>query len=530
MHKKKKKRKILIGRVYDLCIVLLYTIVSIITLFAMRNYTTKLLLALLLILFLILAIYILTFRYNKKSIEYIRKIFLTLLTIALLFVSTKLHSVNTFFNDLTSDEDQYVTTEIELVSLANNEYFTAVVTELDDIEGKVVGINTLQDTKAMTYVQDRLDGAYKNIQYVEYNDYNNMLHDLYYGYIDVACLNTALQSTLEANWGSLNDFTIHLTSYSYKEKLVINQNEKDITKEIFTVLISANDEVGIPANYSKSDANMLVIINPNTHNMTLVSIPRDSYIGNPAYDYASDKLTHTGNNGVENTREAVEEALGIEVDFYVKVSFSSVIEIIDTIGEIEVNVPIAFCEQDENRSFDQQDLICLNIGTQTLNGKEALAFARHRYSYENQDLGRNQAQAQVIKGVVKQLLTAEGISKVDDVLKIVPNYVITNFSNGQLKAFIKSQVDDLQPWSISTLSLANGLTLENIETASMPGVGTSVYYLNKQEVYALQNIVEAMKEKHALKEFTFSLNALYGDNATFKEGLNTVYYDPTLYE
>ena len=82
MHKKKKKRKILIGRVYDLCIVLLYTIVSIITLFAMRNYTTKLLLALLLILFLILAIYILTFRYNKKSIEYIRKIFLTLLTIA----------------------------------------------------------------------------------------------------------------------------------------------------------------------------------------------------------------------------------------------------------------------------------------------------------------------------------------------------------------------------------------------------------------------------------------------------------------
>jgi hypothetical protein len=64
----------------------------------------------------------------------------------------------------------------------------------------------------------------------------------------------------------------------------------------------------------------------------------------------------------------------------------------------------------------------------------------------------------------------------------------------------------------------------------MPGVGTSVYYLNKQEVYALQNIVEAMKEKHPLKEFTFSLQALYGDSTTFKEGLNTVYYDPTLYE
>ena len=73
--------------------------------------------------------------------------------------------------------------------------------------------------------------------------------------------------------------------------------------------------------------------------------------------------------------KGIEEVFGIEIDFYVKLNFFSVIDIIDAIGEIEVDVPIEFCEQDENRSFAQKDLICLKEGKQKVNGKQALALS-----------------------------------------------------------------------------------------------------------------------------------------------------------
>lgn len=528
--KQKRRRKILIGRVYDLLIIPVYIILSLLILLALKNYTTKFLLLIALILGLILAIFIVTFAYNKKSIEYTRRIIITILCVLLAFGYGKVHSINSFLSTLTNAKDkQYITTEMHLLSLQSSDVFTAVVEEYEDIEGKKVAINTMADKNASSYVQKELNKKFKNIEYVEYSDYANMMTDLFYGYVDVVCFNTSHKTTMETTWGPLEDFTTNTQTFTYKEKLKSNRNEKNITKEVFTVLVSANDELGAPANYSKSDANLLLMVNPNTHQLITVSIPRDSYIGNPAYDYMSDKLTHTGNNGADNTRKAVEEALGIDVDFYVKVSFSSLIEIVDTLGKIEVDVPITFCEQDENRSFAAEDEICLYTGVQKLDGREALAFARHRYSYVNQDLGRNQAQMKIIKAIIKKLITPEGISKVEDILEIMPSYVLTNFSNGQIQSFIKSQMDDLQSWSMATLSLAKGITDENIVTASMPNVGTSVYYLNKNEVYALQSVYKQLQENTSLKEFNFTLDDLYQGEHAFKEGKNTVYYDPTLY-
>ena len=89
-------------------------------------------------------------------------------------------------------------------------------------------------------------------------------------------------------------------------------------------------------------------------------------------------------------------------------------------------------------------------------------------------------------------------------------------------------MDDLQAWTMNSLSLAKGMTAENVVTASMPGVGTSVYYLNKNEVFKLQCIINAMKEEHNLENFSFEVDNLYGNDIVFKEGKNTVYYDGAL--
>ncbi|HFL3113565.1 TPA: LCP family protein, partial [Clostridioides difficile] len=114
-------------------------------------------------------------------------------------------------------------------------------------------------------------------------------------------------------------------------------------------------------------------VNPVANHIDMVSIPRDALVPNTALNNANDKLTHTGNDGIENSVETIQNFFGIPIDYYARVSFNSLIEIVDTIGGIDVDVEIDFCEQDENRSFKKEDLICLKKGKQHLNGKQALA-------------------------------------------------------------------------------------------------------------------------------------------------------------
>lgn len=521
---KKKKSGIRIGRIYDLILIPAFIILSFLFLMSIRNYTEKYLLIALIILVLVLAISLLSFFYHKTFVEILRRFILTILCGVMIFVQLKVSSIDRFFDNLTIDEDdapEVITTQMNVYSLADNENFTAIVNTIDDIDGKTIGIQTSNDEEASRYTYEQIQKQYPNVELLEYNDYGQMISDLYYGYVDVAVVNAASVEGLESTWGSLNDFTIKLKSYTHKKTIEVDYNAKDLTKETFTVLISGQDDVGTPNENSLSDVNMVAIINPISNQITMISIPRDAFVPNPAFNYQNDKLTHTGWDGVQNTLEAVEATLQIDIDFYVKISFTSLIEIVDAVGGVDVDVPIGFTEQDENRSFEQDDLITLAAGPQTLNGKEALAFARHRHSYVNQDVGRTEAQMQIIKSIISRLLSAQGLtSRIEKVLDIVPKYVLTNFSNSQLKAFVKSEIDELKPWAITTASLANGYAPGEegyVPTASAPDVNASIYYLNRFEVYRANALYNLMNTTHTFDEFSFDLNNLFEDLDEYNE-------------
>ena len=98
----------------------------------------------------------------------------------------------------------------------------------------------------------------------------------------------------------------------------------------------------------------------------------------------------------------------------------------------------------------------MNAGEQKLNGKQALAFARHRHSYVNQDLGRNQAQQQVMKGMMKKAMSLSGISKLDDLLDTVSKYVSTNLTSDQISNFASAQLEGKKNWTIRSLYLDKG--------------------------------------------------------------------------
>ena len=120
--------------------------------------------------------------------------------------------------------------------------------------------------------------------------------------------------------------------------------------------------MGSPDQQTRTDTNLILIVNPVAKHIDMVSLPRDGYIPNPALNNMNDKLTHTGNDGIENSVAAIENFFQIPIDYYARIGFNSLIQIIDAIGGIDVDVEIDFCEQDENRSFKKDDLVCLKKG------------------------------------------------------------------------------------------------------------------------------------------------------------------------
>lgn len=181
---------------------------------------------------------------------------------------------------------------------------------------------------------------------------------------------------------------------------------------------------------SRSDALMLATFNKQQKDVNILSIPRDSYVNVP--DYGFTKINHAYfYGGPKKTIETVENFLNVPVDYYVRLNFEAFIEIIDTIGGIQYDVPFAINELD---SKDNPNAVQLKPGYQTLNGEEALALARTR-KYDS-DIERGKRQQEIIKTVVKEAATASSILKVDELMKAVGDNMSTNLSFNEMKSFI----------------------------------------------------------------------------------------------
>ena len=214
-----------------------------------------------------------------------------------------------------------------------------------------------------------------------------------------------------------------LKTYS-KTDTIKTKEQKDITKQTFTVYLSGLDSTGSPDQQTRTDTNLLLIVNPVANHIDMVSIPRDALVPNTALNNANDKLTHTGIYGIDTSVDTISQFFGIPVDYYARVSFNSMIEIVDTIGGIDVDVELDFCEQDENRSFKKDDLICLKKGEQHLDGKQALAYSRHRKTEGYDNAGRERAQQRFSHRHPDVILVVEDACQIGKCFLIYPLHVI----------------------------------------------------------------------------------------------------------
>lgn len=414
------------------------------------------------------------------------------------FGAYTLNNTYVTLNDITSARQSVI--QIDLLTKADSS-----LDSVEDFAKKKIGYSNHADSFASSAAMADINTQTATVEYVDMNDYQQLYEKLQAGEIDGLLIPHNRISLLREEYKSIEKDTKTIETFKAEREITPVTSNIDISKEPFVVYVAGIDEGDDPSIDARSDVNILVMVDPQNNQMTTVSIPRDSYVPNPALENGSDKLTHLGNDGALNSMEGIEEAFGIDIDYYAKVNFQSLIHIVDALGGVDVDVKIDFNEQDENRSFKKSDKIYLKKGMQTLNGKEALAYARHRKTEGYGTTGRENAQQQIIQAIMKKLTTAEGISHINDLMNVASKYVATNMPLSAIQSFVSKQLRDVKPWSVDSITLKGG-TDATLTTVSMPSLPLSCYLLSPGDIVKVYNAYQRMYDSSPMKNFAFNLS------------------------
>ena len=222
----------------------------------------------------------------------------------------------------------------------------------------------------------------------------------------------------------------------------------DVANQPFNVYISGIDVYGELTKESRSDVNLIVTVNPVTHKILITTTPRDYYVTIPGVSGEQrDKLTHAGNYGIDTSIATLENLYDTEIPFYARVNFTSVIDIVDAMGGINVESEVAF-----TTSKAAGTVVEIKEGTNHLNGKEALAFVRERKAFVDGDNQRGKNQQAMLTAMIKKVISPMILVQASEMIDCVVGNAETNMSEEQMKLLIKMQLDSLEGWEIESVA------------------------------------------------------------------------------
>lgn len=337
----------------------------------------------------------------------------------------------------------------------------------------------------------------KNNVYVNNKKYDNvpgLIKALYDGDVDAVILNEAYRSNvLELEgYNAFNDETkvIHQTVFytnDTNDALAVS----DITTTPFNILISGNDSFGKLDEVSRSDVDMVVTVNPVTSTVLMTSIPRDSYVQEYCDDYAcnygaNDKLTHTGIYGVDTTRDTIEQLLDIDINYTYRVNFTSMIDIVDALGGVDIDVDEGMAV---SKFYSDSTLEGVHEGTNHLNGKRALAYSRERKAYLDGDSQRARNQQQVLQAMVKKATSPELLKNYSSILNAISGAFDTNMTSDEITSFIKYQIQAMPGWKFEQYVLKG---YSDMQVSAELGSAVSVIMLYQDSIRVASEKIQAV--------------------------------------
>lgn len=483
-----------------------------------------------------LLLFILSIRFLNKF----KKLKLTIVIILMLLIGGVgifvAYNVDKVYGALAkvSDTSGYTTYSSSLVALKDND-----AESIKDIGDSELGI--LNDTTSYegniipkeVIKEQKLDNKTK-----EYDSYISMIDALKDGEIDYIFLPTnytVMFGSMEGYENIGDETKVLLTQtkkVKNKEEESSNANAKAIT-EPFTILLMGvdSDAEGIANGSFNGDSLMVITFNPKTLSTTILSIPRDSYVPIACFSgQRKNKITHAAWKGENCMIDTIENFLDITIDYYVKINFTGVVQLVDTLGGVEIDVPYNLCEQNSKRQWGE-NTVYIEKGLQTLNGEQALAYARNRHpnpsmcsskwtNYTSNDFIRGEHQQEVVTALLNKFKDVKDLDTVYKLLDTISNNMVTNMSTDQILS-LYNVFKDIASKSTGMSDMADVLGIQRLKLngydARIYDYGGTNLSLYNYVLYddSVKAVSDAMKENlgekktKVVKSFSFDINTPY---------------------
>ncbi len=379
------------------------------------------------------------FNFVKKAPKIISVgVSIILIVLSLIGTSYVTGTMN-FLDNISSTGETVKYETYNVIVNANSEY--EVVTELNESDVGIYSIPNVNYSTARNELKKQIECEYKSV-----DDINTLGNNLLEGKYESILISDTNYTVLNENNEGYIDKTKII--YSIDVKIVNKDTVKrtGVTEESFNIYVSGIDCYGSINKVSRSDVNMIVTVNPKTNKILLTSIPRDCVVTLPSFNQ-TDKLTHSGIYGESESIGAIENLIGIKINYYIKVNFSSVEGLVNSIGGIDVYSDYSF--KTSNYYFTK--------GTNHMNGKQALAFSRERHSFSRGDFQRVLNQQKVIEAIISKVSSSSTLLlNYNSILGAVENSMDTNISPNEIKSLVKMQINDMPSWEFEQSSIDQG--------------------------------------------------------------------------
>ena len=477
--KKNKERKIsILGIILGILLLLmtlsLIIIINILDIIPSNYYIP---LIIILIVISIILNFFLIYKFKNKFLKVI-KVFLTIISIIVILVySTFIYYLNKTMN---------LFENISIIKEEVSYYYivvldTSIYQEPSDLYEKKLAYYETTDKEV-------IDSLKLSLEYTTTKDIAKLKDSLYNQEVDAILISDIIKNKYEEDDESYSNNTRIIKTIEIKKSI------EDITKRVsikntpFNVLISGIDAYGDINQTSRNDVNIVATINPNTNEILLTSIPRDYYVQLHGTTGYKDKLTHASYYGINMAVETIEDILDTDINYYVKVNFTTVVDLVNEIGGIDV-----YADQDVNIGTCK-----IKEGYNNLDGKCALAFSRERHSYADGDRHRGRNQQQVIIAVFNKLTSGTTLlTEYTNILSVLDGKFATNMDTKEITDYIKYELNDLKDYTIKTTQLDGYGSMG--ETYSYPGQDLWIMIPYEETIDNAKNLINKVLNNESIK-------------------------------
>ena len=401
------------------------------------------------------------------------------LTLAILMSSVSFFALQQFvgFTSHINSTSNYSEYSMSVVVLKDSDVHN--VTQLDSITGPT----DTDNDNIQKLIADIKTSQSKELTVEQSTSYLAAYKSLVSGEAKAIVLNSVFENIIESEY----------PDYASKIRKIYTKN---ITKEVaapkvsknksFNVYVSGIDTYGPISSVSRSDVNILMTVNQDSKKILLTTTPRDSYV--PIADGGNnqkDKLTHAGIYGVDSSIHTLENLYGVDINYYVRLNFTSFLKLIDLLGGVDVYNDQEFTSRHGKFHFP--------VGNVHLDSEQALGFVRERYSLADGDRDRGRNQQKVIVAIIQKLTSTEALKNYSDIIQGLQDSLQTNMPIETMIDLINTQLESGGSYKVNSQDL-KGTGQMGLPSYAMPDSNLYMMEIDDSSLAVAKSAIQDVME------------------------------------